>query len=170
MNLPDVHINEALRQREFPVCADKVYLAHAGVSPTDIDYVNAHGTGTAFNDAMESRAIRSALGDAVNPIVVSTKGYVGHTLGAAGAIEAVFALESLMGGWVPASAGADPVDSDIDLLVPTKICDVELTSVLTGRRHTNVEVSGAMLQGECPGANHYVSAMDLGAVSLRQQR
>lgn len=106
-------------------------LLDGGRVAADVGHVNAHGTGTAFNDTMEAKAIRAVFGSVTDPLVVSTKGYVGHTLGAAGAIEAVFALESLMGGWVPASAGADPVDSDIDLLVPTKICDVELTSVLS---------------------------------------
>ena len=78
-------------------------IESAGVSMQDIDYVNAHGTGTVFNDAMEARAIRSTLGSRADPIVVSTKGYIGHTLGAAGAIEAVFVLESLQNGWIPAS-------------------------------------------------------------------
>ena len=106
-------------------------LFDGGRSAADVGYVNAHGTGTAFNDAMEGKAIRSVFGSHANPLVVSTKGYVGHTLGAAGAIEAVFALESLMGGWVPASAGAAPIDPEIDLLVPTETCDVNLDAVLS---------------------------------------
>jgi 3-oxoacyl-[acyl-carrier-protein] synthase-1 len=106
-------------------------LADAGVSASDVDYVNAHGTGTAFNDAMEARAIRATLGPHADPIVVSTKGYVGHTLGAAGAIEAVFVLESLQNGWTPASAGAEPVDPDIRLNVPAVACDVDLRVALS---------------------------------------
>ena len=106
-------------------------LFDGGRSVADVGYVNAHGTGTAFNDAMEGKAIRSVFGSAFDPLVVSTKGYVGHTLGAAGAIEAVFALESLMRGWVPASAGADPVDPTIEILVPTKPCNIALDAVLS---------------------------------------
>lgn len=106
-------------------------LVDGGRSAEEVGHVNAHGTGTPFNDSMEGKAIRSVFGSHANPLVVSTKGYVGHTLGAAGAIEAVFALESLMRGWVPASAGADPVDPAIDLLVPTETCNVKLDAVLS---------------------------------------
>ena len=106
-------------------------LADARVSPNDVDYVNAHGTGTRFNDAMEARAIRSTLGSAADPLVVSTKGYVGHTLGAAGATEAVFVLQALQEGWIPASAGADPLDPEIGLNVPTAVCETELRVALS---------------------------------------
>ncbi len=106
-------------------------LANARVSASDVDYVNAHGTGTPFNDAMEARAIRATLGPHADPIVVSTKGYVGHTLGAAGAIEAVFVLESLQNGWTPASAGAEPLDPEIGLNVPATACEVDLRVALS---------------------------------------
>ena len=106
-------------------------IADAGVSAGDIDYVNAHGTGTAFNDAMEARAIRAALGDRADLIVVSTKGYVGHTLGAAGAIEATFVLEALRNGWIPASVGADPLDPEIGLNVPTQSVDTDVRLALS---------------------------------------
>jgi 3-oxoacyl-[acyl-carrier-protein] synthase-1 len=86
--------------------------------------VNAHGTGTRFNDAMEAVAIRASLGSNAEPLVVSTKGYVGHMLGAAGATEAVFVLESLRQGWIPGSVGADPLDSEISLNVPTKCTEM----------------------------------------------
>ena len=106
-------------------------MAEANVAPGDVDYVNAHGTGTRFNDAMEARAIRSALGASADPLVVSTKGYIGHTLGAAGATEAVFVLEALCKGWVPACVGADPVDAEIGLRVPTTRVDGDLEIALT---------------------------------------
>ena len=106
-------------------------ISDAGVSTVDIDYVNAHGTGTAFNDAMESRAIRAALGAAADPIVVSTKGYLGHTLGAAGAIEAVFVLESLRNRWIPASVGAEPLDPEIGLNVPTTTIETDVRLALS---------------------------------------
>jgi len=106
-------------------------ISDAGVSTTDIDYVNAHGTGTAFNDAMESRAIRATLGATADPIVVSTKGYVGHTLGAAGAIEAVFVLESLRNGWIPASIGAEPLDPEIGLNVTTTTTETDVRLALS---------------------------------------
>lgn len=111
--------------------AMRAALSDARVSPSEVGYVNAHGTGTRFNDAMEARAIRAVLGAEARPIVVSTKGYVGHTLGAAGAIEAVFVLEALRGGWTPASAGASPVDPEIDLDVSTECRDVRLRVALS---------------------------------------
>lgn len=101
-------------------------LAMAGLEASEIGHVNAHGTGTVQNDAMEAKAIRSALGREVT--VVSTKAYTGHLLGAAGATEAIFALQALPGAgvvrsgdleaWVPASLGADPIDPEIDLDIP----------------------------------------------------
>ena len=106
-------------------------LADAGIEASDVDYVNAHGTGTRFNDAMEARAIRTTFGATANPIVVSTKAYVGHTLGAAGATEAVFVLAALQDGWTPASAGADPVDPEIGLDVPIVARDVNLHVALS---------------------------------------
>jgi 3-oxoacyl-(acyl-carrier-protein) synthase len=105
-------------------------LVDAGAPASDVDYVNAHGTGTRLNDAMEARAIRAVLG-ASNPIVVSTKGYVGHMLGAAGATEAIFVLEALTAGWTPASAGADPVDPELMVDVATERRDVSLRLALS---------------------------------------
>jgi 3-oxoacyl-[acyl-carrier-protein] synthase-1 len=111
--------------------AMEIALADAGVSASEVDYVNAHGTGTLLNDAMEARAIRSVLGAAANPTVVSTKGYVGHTLGAAGATEAVFVLEALRAGWTPASAGAEPLDPELELDVATEPRDIDLRLALS---------------------------------------
>ena len=106
-------------------------LADAGAAASDVDYVNAHGTGTPFNDAMEARAIRAVFAASANPIVVSTKGYVGHMLGAAGATEAVFVLEALQSGWTPASVGAAPLEKDLGLNVPTEPRDIDLRIALT---------------------------------------
>jgi 3-oxoacyl-[acyl-carrier-protein] synthase-1 len=88
--------------------AIRAALAMARLAPEQIDYVNAHGTGTEQNDQAESRAILSAL-DAQVP-VSSTKGLTGHTLGACGAIEAIFSALTIQHGVMPPSAGALPVD------------------------------------------------------------
>jgi len=69
-------------------------LKMAGLAPTDIQYINAHGTGTQNNDESESTAIHNIFGD-TKPPISSTKAYTGHTLGAAGAIEAVFSIMAL---------------------------------------------------------------------------
>jgi 3-oxoacyl-[acyl-carrier-protein] synthase-1 len=105
-------------------------LADAGIRPAEIGYVNAHGTGTLFNDAMEAQAIRGAMAGQSDPFVVSNKGYIGHTLGAAGVMGAVCVLEALRNRWVPASAGAEPPDADLGLNVPTEAIDIELSHAM----------------------------------------
>ena len=74
--------------------------------------MNAHGTGTRLNDASESKAITSIFGAEIP--VASTKGYTGHTLGAAGATEAAIGIISMLEGWIPASIGAEPTDPSIE--------------------------------------------------------
>ncbi len=76
-------------------------LESAGLSPGSIDYLNAHGTGTPLNDKMESAAIRSVFGAGGGPPVSSIKALIGHTLGAAGAIEAVACVLALRHGVIP---------------------------------------------------------------------
>jgi 3-oxoacyl-[acyl-carrier-protein] synthase-1 len=83
-------------------------LEQAGCRPEDVDHINAHGTGTRLNDTAEAKAI-SALFETPIP-VVSTKGYTGHTLGAAGALEFGFAACAVEEGWIPPSLGADQLD------------------------------------------------------------
>jgi 3-oxoacyl-[acyl-carrier-protein] synthase-1 len=94
-------------------------LAQGGLSPSQVDHINAHGTGTLKNDGIEAAAIASLFPQGVP--VSSTKGATGHTLGAAGAVEAAFAVFALREGWIPGSLGADPVDPAVHLdLSPTR--------------------------------------------------
>jgi 3-oxoacyl-[acyl-carrier-protein] synthase-1 len=90
-------------------------LAEAGLDPEQVDYVNAHGTGTQQNDIAEARAIRRVLPGTVP--VSSTKGLTGHTLGACGTLEALFTALSMQHGELPRSAGATPLDPCIELNV-----------------------------------------------------
>jgi 3-oxoacyl-[acyl-carrier-protein] synthase-1 len=83
-------------------------LGNAGVSATQIDYINLHGTGTPSNDQAEGRAVREVLGSTVP--ASSTKGATGHTLGAAGALEAVICALALTGGLMPAGLNTKEVD------------------------------------------------------------
>src|SRR3546814_16350834 len=76
-------------------------LARANLSAADVDYINLHGTATPSNDASEDQAVMSVFG-AQTPCS-STKGYTGHTLGAAGIVEAVFSLLAIENGLLPAS-------------------------------------------------------------------
>lgn len=75
-------------------------LRRAGIGPEEIDYVNAHGTGTPNNDASESAALRRVFGDRIPP-VSSTKAFTGHTTSASGSIEAVYCILALQHGFIP---------------------------------------------------------------------
>jgi 3-oxoacyl-[acyl-carrier-protein] synthase II len=92
-------------------------LERGGVALSELDYVNAHGTGTPLNDAMESRALHRALGAEVARIAVSScKGQMGHTLGAAGAIEAAMTVLAIARGEVPPTGGLEEPDPACDLV------------------------------------------------------
>jgi 3-oxoacyl-[acyl-carrier-protein] synthase II len=86
-------------------------LARAGLSPADLDYVNAHGTATPLNDAMESAALRRCLGPEIGRVPVSSsKGQIGHTLAACGAIEAAITAMAIVRGALPPTAGLEEID------------------------------------------------------------
>jgi len=78
-------------------------LDEAGITPRDVSFVNAHGTGTFDNDQVEGKVLEEIFGPELK--MLSTKGYTGHTLGAAGGLEAVFTAVGLREGWIPTSAG-----------------------------------------------------------------
>jgi 3-oxoacyl-[acyl-carrier-protein] synthase II len=87
-------------------------LNDAGITAKDVDYINAHGTATIFNDAAEGKAITELFGRVP---VSSTKGMMGHSLGAAGAIEAVFCLLALQHQFLPPNINFRSPDQDLDL-------------------------------------------------------
>jgi 3-oxoacyl-[acyl-carrier-protein] synthase-1 len=87
-------------------------LERSGVGPSEIDYVNTHGTSTPLGDLSEVRALKRLL-DERHVAYSSTKGYTGHTVSAAGAIEAIFTLAMLRDGWVAPSVNADPLDPEL---------------------------------------------------------
>lgn len=86
----------------------------AGLTPADIDHINAHATGTDFGDLAEARAIRNALGDHM-PVVYAPKAALGHSMGAAGAVEAVLTVQALRDGVVPPTLNLKDLDPEIDL-------------------------------------------------------
>lgn len=108
-------------------------LRRAGLAPSDIDYVNAHGTGTALNDRTESVAIHNVFGESARRVPVSSiKALIGHTLGAAGAIEAVASILALRRGVIPPTwnwVEADP-ECNIDC-VPNEPRQATLRHVLS---------------------------------------
>jgi 3-oxoacyl-[acyl-carrier-protein] synthase II len=96
--------------------AIELALSDAGAAPSDVDYINAHGTSTQLNDAAETRAIKSALGESARVLPVSsTKSAIGHLLGAAGAIEAVATLRTLVTGVIAPTLGYEVPDPELDL-------------------------------------------------------
>lgn len=106
-------------------------LQTAGLSPGDISYINAHGTGTKNNDLSEGVAIERIFGKKV-PYLSSTKGYTGHTLGAAGAIEAVLSIMALQNKWVyPSLNFSDPMHELSFLPVTDFMRDVPLVHIMS---------------------------------------
>ncbi|WP_237216372.1 beta-ketoacyl-ACP synthase [Falsiroseomonas oryziterrae] len=106
-------------------------IADAGLQPADISYVNAHGTGTPENDKMETLGMRAVFGDAAPPIS-SNKSMIGHTLSAAGAIEAAFSLLAIRDGVLPPTINHDEPDPAIGLdVVPNLAREAKVTNVLS---------------------------------------
>lgn len=88
-------------------------LADAGVLRDEVDHVNAHATSTPIGDLAEARMLRRVFGG--HPVVTSTKGVTGHTIGAAGAIEAAYTVLAVSRGVIPPTANLDSLDPEIDL-------------------------------------------------------
>jgi 3-oxoacyl-(acyl-carrier-protein) synthase len=88
-------------------------LHDSGISPEDVCFVNAHGTGTIDNDKVEGAVLSRVFGENIR--FFSTKGYTGHTLGAAGGIEAAYTAAALKEGWIPSNAGFECKDDDIPI-------------------------------------------------------
>ena len=100
----------------------KAAMARAGIEASDIDYINAHGTSTPLGDEIELKAVERLVGNAAATLTMSsTKSAIGHLLGAAGAVEAIFSVLAIRDGMVPPTLNLDnpSVDTAIDL-VPFK--------------------------------------------------
>ncbi len=101
---------------EAPAQAVKLALLDAGITPQDVDYINAHGTSTPLNDAGETRALKIALGDYAYKIPISsTKSMIGHLLGAAGAVEAIATLLTINRGIIHPTINYENPDPACDL-------------------------------------------------------
>ena len=91
-------------------------MSDAGVTPADVKYINAHGTGTHHNDLFETRAIKLVFGDeAANLKINSTKSMIGHLLGAAGAVEFITCVKEIQDGFIHKTVGYETPDEEIDL-------------------------------------------------------
>jgi 3-oxoacyl-[acyl-carrier-protein] synthase II len=124
--------------------AIELAIRDAGAEPSQIDYVNAHGTSTQLNDAAETAALKLALGaEAKRVPVSSTKSSIGHTLGAAGAIEAVATFRTLITGVIAPTLGYEEPDPELDLdYVPG-----ESRPLITGNGHPPLALSNSFAFG-----------------------
>jgi 3-oxoacyl-[acyl-carrier-protein] synthase II len=127
------HVTQPISTGEGAARAMQRALDKAGLKPTDIDYINAHGTSTQLNDKMETRAIKTVFGEHASRIPVSsTKSMLGHMIGGAGAIEAVICALAIKNGVVPPTINLSDPDPDCDLdYVPHKARRVPVTTALS---------------------------------------
>jgi 3-oxoacyl-[acyl-carrier-protein] synthase II len=111
------HLTEPDPTGESPARAMRMAFADAGISPEQVDYINAHGTSTPLGDASETRVIKRALGEHIarSVPVSSTKGATGHTLGASGAVEAIFCTLAIHEGVLPPTINYEKPDPECDL-------------------------------------------------------
>ena len=91
-------------------------LGHAGIKPEDVGYINAHGTSTPLNDKTETRMFKTVFGDYAYKVPISSsKSMIGHMLGAAGGIEAVVCVQTLLNGVIHPTINYENPDPDCDL-------------------------------------------------------
>lgn len=122
------HITNPAPEGEGASRAMKKAIESASIKPSDIEYINAHGTSTSVNDSTETIAIKKVFGESAYKIAVSsTKGAIGHTLGAAGAIEAAFSVLAIKNGMLPPTVNYENYDPECDLnYVPNKSEEKEI--------------------------------------------
>jgi 3-oxoacyl-[acyl-carrier-protein] synthase II len=130
------HVSDPDPTGSNPARAMTMAFADAGIEPTDVGYVNAHGTSTPVGDTAETRVLKLALGEehARRTPVSSTKGATGHCLGAAGAIEAIFTILALERGVLPPT---------INYEVPDPTCDLDYIPNEARRAQVEIGVSNS---------------------------
>lgn len=129
------HITAPAEGGAGAVRAIKKALKSAGLEPTDIDFVSAHGTGTVLNDKFETMAIKTALGEhAYNIPVVSTKSMTGHVMGGTGAIESVFCLLTMRDDIIPPTINYETQDD---------ICDLDYVPNHAREGHVDIALNNA---------------------------
>jgi 3-oxoacyl-[acyl-carrier-protein] synthase II len=123
------HITEPDPSGENPARAMQMAFDDAGIEAADVGYINAHGTSTPLGDASETRVIKIAMGEEVarKTPISSTKGATGHTLGASGAVEAMFTTLAVNRGKLPPTINQEQSDPDCDLdYIPNDARDAEI--------------------------------------------
>ena len=127
------HVTQPIENGEGAARAMRVALKKVGIAPTEIDYINAHGTSTPLNDAMETRAIKTVFGDyAYQMPISSTKSMLGHLIGCAGAVEATICLMVIRNGVIPPTINLTDPDPECDLdYVPNVARQARVTTALS---------------------------------------
>ena len=125
-NVDGFHITEADTENQARCIS--YAMADAGISPEQVDYINAHGTSTPSNDRSETAALKLAFGDHAHKLAISSnKSMIGHLLAGAGAVEAVFTLMSIRDGIVPPTINHETPDPECDLdYVPNKARQMDI--------------------------------------------
>ena len=129
----DFHRTRSKPDGSPAIAAVRAALADAGVAEDRIDYINAHGTSTPENDKMEHLSLSTVFGDRMKKLPISSnKSMIGHTLSAAGAIEAAFSLMTIREGLIPPTINYDNPDPAIDLdVVPNTKRSADVGAVLS---------------------------------------
>lgn len=127
------HITSPCEDGSGAARAMELAMEEAGITPSQVDYINAHGTSTHHNDLYETRAIKAAFGDAAGDVVInSTKSMIGHLLGAAGGVEFIVCVKSIEDGFIHQTVGTKKTDAECDLNYAIEgPVEKELTYVLT---------------------------------------
>ncbi len=122
------HITQPHPEGDGAIRAMKMAFRNAGITPSQVGYINAHGTSTYYNDKLETAAIKSVYGDHAYKVPISsTKSMTGHPLGAAGAIEAIFCLLAMRDGKIPPTINYTTPDPECDLdYVPNVARDADV--------------------------------------------
>ena len=129
------HLVEPMESGESAARAMSMALEEAGVDPSEVDYVNAHGTSTPLNDRHETKAIKAALGEnAYRVPVSSTKSMTGHLLGSGGALEACFCILAMENNLIPPT---------INLTEPDPDCDLDYTPNQARSKELNITMSNS---------------------------
>ena len=110
------HITSPSEDGEGAAMAMRLAMEEAGIAPEEVSYINAHGTSTHHNDLFETRAIKKAFGDAAGQLYInSTKSMTGHLLGAAGAVECIVCVKSILDGYIHATVNSKESEEECDL-------------------------------------------------------
>ncbi len=130
------HITQPAEGGDGGVRAMSLALERSGISPSEVDYVNAHGTSTPLNDKFETMAIKTVFGESAFGLSISsTKSMTGHLLGAAGAVEAVATVGAIVEGVIPPTINLENPDPD---------CDLDYTPNVSREREVRVAISNSM--------------------------